>query len=106
VITHGETLRTDAARVARFVAALREGWLSYLADPGPANALMGPLNPEMDAEAFRLAAEAQRPLIDVPGGAVGSMRAERWSELAGQLKSLGLVKEAQPAERYFANPSE
>ena len=65
VITHGETLRGDAARVAHFVAALREGWRSYLADPAPANALMGPLNPEMDAEAFRLAAEAQQPLIEV-----------------------------------------
>jgi NitT/TauT family transport system substrate-binding protein len=106
VITHGETLRTDAARVARFVAALREGWLSYLEGPGPANALMAPLNPEMDAEAFRLAAEAQRPLIEIPGGRVGGMRAERWAELASQLKELGLVKEAQPAERYFANPSE
>ncbi len=103
VITHGETLRTDAARAARFVAALRVGWQSYLADPGPANTLMAPLNPEMDAEAFRLAAEAQQPLIEVPGGAVGSMRAERWAELAGQLKELGLVKEALPADAYFAN---
>ena len=104
VITHGDTLRSDAARVARFVAALREGWRAYLADPGPANALMGPLNPEMDAEAFRLAAEAQQPLIEIPGGVPGSMSAERWAELAGQLKELGLVKEALPAERYFTNP--
>jgi NitT/TauT family transport system substrate-binding protein len=105
VITHGETLRGDAARVGRFVAALREGWQGYLVDPGPANAMMGPLNPEMDAEAFRLAAEAQQPLIEVAGGAVGGMTAERWTELAGQLKELGLVKEVQPAERYFANPA-
>jgi NitT/TauT family transport system substrate-binding protein len=105
VITHGDTLRSDPARVSRFVEALREGWQGYLADPAPANALMGPLNPEMDAEAFRLAAEAQKPLIEVPGGAVGRMSAERWAELAGQLKELGLVKEALPAERYFANPT-
>jgi hypothetical protein len=32
------------------------------------------------------------------------MRAERWAELARQLQELGLVKEVQPAERYFANP--
>jgi NitT/TauT family transport system substrate-binding protein len=105
VITHGETLRGDAARVARFVAALREGWQGYLADPGPANAMMGPLNPEMDAEAFRLAAEAQQPLIEVAGGTVGSMTRERWAELADQLKALGLVKEAQPADAYFTNPT-
>lgn len=103
VIAHGETLRADAARTARFVAALREGWQSYLADPGPANARMGPLNPEMDAEAFRLAAEAQRPLIEVEGGAVGRMSAERWAKLAQQLRELGLVAEAEPPERYFTN---
>lgn len=103
VIVHGDTLRGDAARVTAFVAALREGWQGYLADPAPANALMGPLNPEMDADAFRLAAEAQEALIAAPGGAVGRMSAERWAELARQLAELGLVKEAQPPERYFTN---
>jgi len=104
VIVHGDMLRNDGARVASFVAALREGWRSYLDDPGPANAVMAPLNPEMDADAFRLAAEAQKPLIDVPGGALGEMTAERWAELAGQLQRLGLVKDVQPAASYFANP--
>jgi len=103
VIAHGDTLRDDGARTAQLVAALREGWRSYLADPGPANALMGPLNPEMDAEAFRLAAEAQQPLVEAPGVALGSMSPERWAELARQLKELGLVGEVQPAERYFTN---
>jgi NitT/TauT family transport system substrate-binding protein len=104
VITHGELLRSDPRTVTAVVAALREGWRAYLDDPGPANALMSPLNPEMDAEAFRLAAEAQKPLIEVADGALGSMQAERWAELARQLAELGLVKEVQPAERYFANP--
>ena len=31
------------------------------------------------------------------------MSAERWAELARQLKELGLVKEAQPAGSYFRN---
>jgi NitT/TauT family transport system substrate-binding protein len=106
VIAHGDTLREEAARVAAFVAALREGWHGYLADPAPANQLMAPLNPEMDAEAFRLAAEAQERLIEAPGGAVGTMRAERWATLAHQLQELGLVKEALPPERYFVNPEE
>jgi NitT/TauT family transport system substrate-binding protein len=103
VIAHGETLRADREGVAAFVAALREGWAGYLADPAPANALMGPLNPEMDAEAMRLAAEAQEPLIEAPGAALGSMTTERWAQLAAQLHELGLVKEPQPAERYFAS---
>jgi NitT/TauT family transport system substrate-binding protein len=104
VITHGEKLRSDFASVAALVAALREGWRGYLDDPLPANAVMGPLNPEMDAEAMRLAAEAQEPLIEVREGALGSMQAERWAKLAAQLQQLGLVKEPEAAERYFANP--
>ena len=104
VITHGELLRSEPETAAALVAALREGWRGYLDDPGPANALMGARNPEMDAEAMRLAAEAQQPLIEVPGGALGSMRAERWTTLAGQLQQLGLITEPQPAAAYFANP--
>jgi NitT/TauT family transport system substrate-binding protein len=104
VIAHGDTLREDAARVAGFVAALREGWQGYLADPTPANARMAPLNPEMDADAFRLAAETQARLIEAPGGALGAMSAARWATLARQLQELRLVEEALPPERYFVNP--
>ncbi len=102
VITQGEALRNDRERVAQFVAALREGWLGYLADPAPANTVMGALNPEMDAEAFRLAADAQKALIEHAGG-VGRMSAERWSQLAAQLQELGLIAKVQSAESYFAN---
>jgi len=104
VITHGARLRDDPGTVAAFVAALREGWRGYLDDPAPANARMAPLNPEMDAEAFRLAAETQQPLIEVADGALGAMEPERWAELARQLQTLGLIGEPEPAERYFVNP--
>ncbi len=103
VVTQGEALRSNRAEIARFVEALREGWLGYLADPAPANALMARLNPEMDAEAFSLAAAAQKELIAGPGGSVGGMTAERWGELAGQLEELGLIARAQPADSYFAD---
>jgi len=103
VITQGEALRRDRAQIARFVEALREGWLGYLADPAPANALMAKLNPEMDAEAFALAADAQKELIAVEGGHVGRMTAERWGKLAAQLQELELIKSVQPAESYFAD---
>jgi NitT/TauT family transport system substrate-binding protein len=103
VITQGEALRRDRAQIARFVEALREGWLGYLSDPAPANALMAKLNPEMDADAFALAAAAQKELIAVESGHVGRMTAERWGKLAAQLRELGLIKSAQPAESYFAS---
>jgi NitT/TauT family transport system substrate-binding protein len=105
VITHGALLREDPATVEALVAALREGWRAYLDDPGPANALMSPLNPEMDDEAFRLAAEAQQPLIESRDAPLGSMRAERWTQLGEQLQQLGLLETPEPAERYFVNPA-
>jgi NitT/TauT family transport system substrate-binding protein len=104
VITNGETLRSDPKRVRDFVAALREGWSSYLADPDPANDVMSPENPEMDPWSFRLAAEAQKPLIEVTGVPLGQMSPERWAELAKQLKELGLIENTQPPESYFVNP--
>ncbi len=105
VITRGETLRSQPTQVKALVEALREGWRGYLDDPGPANARMGPLNPEMDAEAFRLGAEAQARLIEVTNGALGQMSAERWATLAQQLSELGLLtKPPQPPEHYFSNP--
>ncbi|MGH7288322.1 MAG: hypothetical protein ACREI8_09930, partial [Myxococcota bacterium] len=68
-------------------------------------ARMGPLNPEMDAEAFRLGAEAQQRLIEVAGGALGSMSEARWTTLAQQLSELGLLaKPPEPAASYFVNP--
>jgi NitT/TauT family transport system substrate-binding protein len=104
VITHGQLLREEPATVEALVAALREGWRDYLEDPGPANALMSPLNAEMDDEAFCLAAEAQQPLIETGDAPLGSMRAERWTELGEQLQQLGLLETPEPAERYFVNP--
>jgi NitT/TauT family transport system substrate-binding protein len=105
VITRGETLRSRPAQVKALVEALREGWRGYLDDPAPANARMGPLNPEMDAEAFGLGAEAQERLIEVANGALGQMSEERWATLAQQLSELGLLaKPPQPAASYFVNP--
>lgn len=75
-----------------FVAAIEEGWTSYLSDPAPANELMRKLNPTMDEQTFQESAEAQKPLIAVkPPMKIGSMSRQRWETLATQLGELGLV---------------
>jgi NitT/TauT family transport system substrate-binding protein len=94
VIASGATVREHAERVARLVGALRAGWRGYLDDSGPANAAMGERNREMDAETFRLAADAQKPLIEddfARERGIGAMSAERWTTLAGQLRALAIV---------------
>ncbi len=94
VIARGEWLRENRDAVADFVGALRDGWRAYLDDPAPANALMGGLNKEMDAETFRLGAEAQAPLIETAftkQHGLGAMSLERWTTLAQQLSELKLL---------------
>jgi NitT/TauT family transport system substrate-binding protein len=108
VITTGARTRGEAKLVRDFVAALREGWRGYLDDPAPANAVMAGLNKEMDAETFRLAAEAQAPLVEdafAKRHGIGAMSLERWTTLAEQLRQLALLeKPAQPAEAFVAIP--
>lgn len=108
VITSGAHLKQNGAHVAAFVAALRAGWRAYLDDPAPANAIMGELNKEMDAETFREGAEVQRPLIEdefAKRNGIGAMSLDRWATLAKQLRELGLVdREVDPAS-CFASES-
>lgn len=101
VIAKGEYVKQHGARVAAAVAAMRAGWRAYLDDPGPANEGMGRLNREMDAETFRLGAEAQKPLIEdafAKQHGIGAMSLARWETLAKQLRELGLVdRDVDPA---------
>ena len=108
-ITSGKRLRSEPARVAALAAALRDGWRGYLEDPAPANMLMGAKNPEMDAETFRLAAAAQKPLVETEftkQHGLGVMSLERWAELASQLRELGLVDHAGEPASFFASAAE
>jgi NitT/TauT family transport system substrate-binding protein len=103
VIARGETVRNRPDLVSAMTAACREGWRAYLDDPGPANAVMGKLNTEMDAQTFADAAAAQKPLIDTAAG-VGSMTLQRWQDLAKQLVDLGILSAAtapQPGDCFL-----
>jgi NitT/TauT family transport system substrate-binding protein len=103
LITSGQTIREHPDRGKAMVQACREGWQRYLDDPAAANLAMGKLNTEMDADTFREAADAQRPLIQPPGAALGSMTAERWNRLSQQLFLLKVIDKALPPEECFVN---
>ena len=102
VITRGQTVREHLELVKAMTEACRDGWRAYLDDPSAANAAMGKLNKEMDAQTFADAAAAQKPLIDTAAG-VGSMTLQRWQELERQLVELKLLKasDAPGAEGCF-----
>lgn len=97
VITRAALVKEKPALVKAFVRAARAGWQSYLADPGPANAVMGKLNKAMDAETFAAAAAAQKPLIE-EGGKIGAMSKERWETLGKQLVDLKIIEKADVPE--------
>ena len=97
--TSGEQLKSDPKRATAMVAAIREGWRAYLKDPESTNAKMHDLNPSMDAAAFAEVAEAQKSFIET--AQLGAMTAERWTTLIGQLKDLGDIPQAMPAQDCF-----
>ncbi len=104
VITRRELLTQKSEMVAAFVAATREGWRSYLADPGPTNEVLSHLNSALDAVTLKAAAEAQKPLIETDHtkqSGLGSMTAERWETLARQLLDLGLIERAPVGSELF-----
>lgn len=104
VITRRELWKEQPERVKDFVAAVREGWRSYLDDPAPANAVMGKLNTTMDTATFAAAAAAQKPLIETEetrARGLGTMSRERWETLGQQLVELGLIDKAPSVDEFL-----
>ena len=97
LITSGKTWREKPELVKHVVEACREGWRQYLDDPAAANAAMGKLNAEMDAETFKAAAAAQKGLIEndeTAKSGLGTMSAERWEKLGQELVELKVIDHA------------
>ena len=89
-----------------FIDAVRDGWQEYLRAPQSANALMVKLNPAMEADTMKEAAEVQKPFIigaDVPLREIGKMTAGRWTTLVNQLYDIKLIKTKPAAEKLFQN---
>ena len=97
--TSDTMLRDNLDDAIAMVAAVREGWRTYLDHPEATNPHMHELNPSMDAASFAEVAEAQKPFIEAPG--LGAMTVERWETLVGQLKDLGDIhKTVTPTECF------
>jgi NitT/TauT family transport system substrate-binding protein len=97
--TSGDLLNKHPDMAKNMVAAVREGWRTYLDNPAPTNERMHALNPTMEAASYAEIAEAQRGLIDC--NPLGKMTKERWDALSAQLKDLGDIPQAPPAEQCF-----
>jgi NitT/TauT family transport system substrate-binding protein len=97
--TRSELLRKNPDMIKSIVTAVREGWRSFLDNAAPAIDRMNALNPTMDKATFAEVAEAQKSLIE--STPLGKMTMERWDTLAAQLKDLGDIPQALPADQCF-----
>jgi len=103
---YAETIETTRALlennpdiVRRFVAASMQGWLSYLHNPAPGNALIKKDNPEMTDEQLAFGVSTLKHYAIVTGGEAqqrgpGVMTDERWQELHDFMKEAGLLKKS------------
>lgn len=110
VVVSEDKLNKNPDEVRKVVAAIREGWASYLKDPASANAKMHEMNDGMNLATFKAAAEAQMPLIVAESGSdadLGKMSLERWSTLIKQLVDLKVLDagRAPTPAACFTNPS-
>ena len=101
-------LKSNPTIVKAMVAAVREGWQSYLSDPTATNEMMGKLNPTMDAQTFADSAHAQMSLIQTDEAkrlGLGAMTAERWQVLVKQLTELNAVQGPVNADECWVDVS-
>lgn len=94
VVANRAFLKKHPKEAAAFKQAIVSGWQDYLKNPTPANVVMNKLNPSMSLETLDKSARVQQPLIETAEtkkNGLGSMTLTRWTELAKQLKSLGLI---------------
>jgi NitT/TauT family transport system substrate-binding protein len=100
VVANGAYVKKNRALVDRMIAATREGWQTYLAQPSATNALMQKLNSSMDLAAFDEIAEIQKPLIETAETrkkGLGTMNVDRWRSLGQQLADLKVIEQAPGA---------
>jgi NitT/TauT family transport system substrate-binding protein len=106
VVARRQYVEKNPKQTRNFIDAVREGWQEYLRAPQIANGLMVKLNPAIDADTMREAAEVQRPFIiaaNAPAQDLGKMTRDRWTTLANQLYDIKLIKTKPAAERLFQN---
>ncbi len=95
LVTSDALLHAEPELVRGVVEASARGWARYAEEPGPTNVHILSRNPEIGRAALDRGAAALRPLVlddDARRDGVGSMRAERWQTLVGQMRELGLVE--------------
>ncbi len=92
--------------LARFVKASAEGWVSYLKDPVPGNALIKKDDPKMTDAQLAFGIAKMKEYAVVTGGdaarlGVGVMTDARWKQTADVMVKFGLLKTATDYKQAY-----
>lgn len=115
IVTTRSVLEKRRDALQRFLRATAEGWKSYLANPGPGNALVKKANPEMEEALLAYGVAKMREFQLVTGGDASStgilgMTDARWKQTFDFMVSAELTKndvdyrKAYTLELLKANP--
>ncbi|MDG2020684.1 MAG: ABC transporter substrate-binding protein [Phycisphaerales bacterium] len=110
VAVNDALLKSEPELVARFTAAVRDGWASYLAQSGPINKVINQLNPDLKPTVLKLAASKLPAFVEsdvTRSNGLGWMTDGRWGHLLKQLQAVGEISETEAGSigRLFVNPS-
>jgi len=100
------TLAARRETLERFIRASAEGWLSYLANPAPGNALIKQANPQMsdDLIAYGIRKMTEYGIVtsgDARKFGLLTMTDGRWQATADFLSSVGLAKSGVDYQRAY-----
>ncbi len=92
LFTTDDMIRKNPALVKATIAAVQKGWANYVRNPSGLKPLITGMNKQMTPEIYDVANnEMIETLISHDLGRNGRMTYARWSELAGQLRSVNFL---------------
>jgi NitT/TauT family transport system substrate-binding protein len=97
IVATQKTVREKPDMVRRFLQATAEGWVSYLKNPAPGNALIKKANPQMEDELMGFGLRKMQEFALVTGGdaktlGVLAMTDARWKQTFDFMASAQLVR--------------
>ena len=106
LFTTDEMIKKNPALVKAAVAAVQKGWANYVRNPSGLKPMFAEMNKQISPAVYDAAnKEMIERLISHDLGRIGCMSDARWSELAGQLRSVAFLPagfdEKQAYDRSF-----
>ncbi|MGJ7557278.1 ABC transporter substrate-binding protein [Variovorax sp. RB3P1] len=102
LFTTDDMIRKNPALVKATIAAVQKGWADYVRNPQGLKPLITGMNKQMTPEIYDAAnKEMIETLISHDLGRIGCMTDARWSELAGQLRSVNFLPAGFDAKQGY-----